>query len=46
MTKVTCIGPITATTVIISIGKKVQFGNNREFSAWLGLIPSQYSTNG
>ncbi|TDR77259.1 transposase IS116/IS110/IS902 family protein [Photobacterium lutimaris] len=44
--KVAGIGPITATAVIASIGKGEQFDRGRDFAAWLGLVPSQYSTGG
>ncbi|WP_120511077.1 IS110 family transposase [Photobacterium salinisoli] len=44
--KVAGIGPITATAVIASIGKGEQFDKGRDFAAWLGLVPSQYSTGG
>ncbi|MGF1684259.1 IS110 family transposase [Photobacterium minamisatsumaniensis] len=40
------IGPITATAVIASIGKSEQFDKGRDFAAWLGLVPYQYSTGG
>lgn len=44
--KVAGIGPITATAVIASIGKGEQFDKGRDFAAWLGLVPTQYSTGG
>lgn len=40
------IGPLTATALIATIGKATAFRSGRQFSAWLGLTPSQYSTGG
>ncbi len=40
------IGPMTATALISVIGNANNFKNGREFSAWLGLVPIQYSTGG
>ena len=40
------IGPISATALISAIGDANQFKNGRELSAWLGLVPNQYSTGG
>ncbi|WP_116644905.1 IS110 family transposase [Salinivibrio sp. HTSP] len=40
------IGPQTATAIIATIGKGEQFDSGRDFSAWLGLVPKQYSTGG
>jgi transposase len=44
--KVRGIGPQTATAIIASIGNGAQFDKSRDFSAWLGLVPKQYSTGG
>lgn len=44
--KVRGIGPQTATAILASIGNGSQFDKSRDFSAWLGLIPKQYSTGG
>ncbi|GHA42533.1 IS110 family transposase [Photobacterium aphoticum] len=44
--KVAGIGPITATAIIASVGKGEQFDKGRDFAAWLGLVPTQYSTGG
>jgi transposase len=33
-------------SIIAPIGKGEQFDKDRDFAAWLGLVPSQYSTGG
>nr|AKN36151.1 Mobile element protein [Vibrio genomosp. F6] len=40
------ISPQTATAILASIGNGSQFVKNRDFSAWLGLVSTQYSTGG
>jgi transposase len=40
------IGPVTATAIVSAIGNGADFKKGRGFSAWLGLIPGQYSTGG
>lgn len=40
------IGPITSTALIGAIGDAKEFKNGGHFSAWLGLVPKQYSTGG
>jgi transposase len=40
------VGPLIASAVVASIGNGAAFHKGREFSAWLGLIPKQYSTGG
>lgn len=40
------IGPVTATAIVASVGDMKVFGSGREFAAWLGLVPRQYSTGG
>jgi Transposase IS116/IS110/IS902 family len=40
------VGPLSATTIVAAIGNGAAFGNGREFAAWLGLVPRQYSTRG
>jgi len=44
--KIPGIGPMTATALIAAIGDTNSFKNGRELSAWLGLVPRQYSTGG
>jgi transposase len=40
------IGPITATALIAAIGNGHDFKNGRQLSAWLGMVPRQYSSGG
>ncbi|STQ74853.1 IS110 family transposase [Grimontia hollisae] len=40
------IGPITATALVASIGDPASFNNGRQVSAWIGLVPKQFSTGG
>ncbi len=40
------IGPIISTAVVAAIGTGDAFGRRRDFGAWLGLVPRQYSTGG
>src|SRR5262249_45747935 len=40
------IGPITATALIAAVGEGGGFTHCRQFAAWLGLVPKQYSTGG
>ena len=40
------IGPITASAVVATVGEAKLFDSGRQFAAWLGLTPRQYSTGG
>ena len=40
------VGAITATALLASVGDARQFQNGRQFAAWLGLTPRQYTTGG
>ncbi len=40
------VGPITATALIATVGDISTFKNGRQFTAWLGLVPRQWSTGG
>ena len=40
------VGPLTASAIIASVGSAHEFDNGRQFAAWLGLVPRQYSTGG
>jgi transposase len=40
------IGPLTATALIAAVSDARVFKNGRQFAAWLGLVPKQYSTGG
>ena len=40
------IGPITASAIVATVGNARDFKNGRQFAAWLGLTPRQFSTGG
>src|SRR5438874_12664611 len=40
------VGPLVATAVVSAIGNGAAFHKGREFAAWLGLVPRQWSTGG
>jgi transposase len=40
------LGPLTATVLMAAVGDARVFKNGRQFAAWLGLVPKQYSTGG
>ena len=40
------VGPIISTAVVAAIGTGEAFDRGRDFGAWLGLVPRQYSTGG
>jgi transposase len=40
------IGALTATAIVSAIGNGAEFRKARSFSAWLGLVPAEYSTGG
>lgn len=40
------VGAVTATALVASVGDAHQFKNGRQFAAWLGLTPRQYTTGG
>ncbi len=40
------IGPLVASATVAAIGNGTAFRKGREFAAWLGLVPAQYSTGG
>jgi len=40
------IGPIISTAMVAAIGTGEAFDQGRDFGAWLGLVPRQYSTGG
>jgi len=40
------IGPIISTSMVAAVGTGEAFDRGRDFAAWLGLIPKQYSTGG
>lgn len=40
------IGPLISTAMVAAVGKGEAFDRGRDFAAWIGLIPRQYSTGG
>ena len=44
--KIRGIGPTTALAIVATVGNAREFKNGRQFAAWIGLTPSQYSTGG
>jgi transposase len=40
------IGPMISTAVVAAVGNGRMFARGRDMAAWLGLVPSQYSTGG
>ena len=40
------IGPLSATALLAAVSDASAFKNGRQFAAWLGLVPRQYSTGG
>jgi transposase len=44
--KVEGVGPLIASAIVASLGDARLFRNGRQFAAWLGLVPRQYSSGG
>lgn len=44
--KIRGIGPTTALAIVATVGNAREFDNGRQFAAWIGLVPGQYSTGG
>ena len=40
------IGETTATAIVAMVGNAAEFDSGRQFAAWLGLVPGQYSSGG
>jgi transposase len=40
------IGPMTSSALVATVADAREFRNGRQFAAWLGLVPRQYSTGG
>nr|WP_162623903.1 transposase [Paracoccus saliphilus] len=40
------VGPMTSTAMGAAIGKGEAFDRRRDFAAWVGLVPEQFSTGG
>ncbi len=46
LTTIPGVGPVTATALIGAIGNGSAFRKGRDLSAWMGIVPGQYSTGG
>lgn len=46
LTEIPGVGPVTATALIGAIGNGSAFGKGRDLSAWMGIVPGEYSTGG
>ena len=40
------VGPVTSTAIVAAVGNPADFKSGRQFAAWLGLVPKQYTTGG
>lgn len=40
------VGPLSALAVVATVGSAHEFKDGRQFAAWLGLVPRQWSTGG
>jgi transposase len=40
------VGPLTALATVATVGNAHEFRDGRQFAAWLGLVPRQWSTGG
>jgi transposase len=40
------VGEVTATAIVATVGNAREFDSARQFAAWLGLVPGQYSSGG
>jgi transposase len=40
------VGPVLATALVASVADPKAFRSGRDFSAWIGLVPKQYSSGG
>jgi len=40
------VGETTATAIVAMVGNGRDFDNGRQFAAWIGLVPGQYSSGG
>src|SRR5690606_38935403 len=44
--KIRGIGPLSALAMVSTVGNARDFRSGRQFAAWLGLTPKQYSSGG
>lgn len=40
------VGETTATAIVAMVGNGAEFDSGRQFAAWIGLVPGQYSSGG
>jgi transposase len=46
LTTIPGVGPVTATALVGAIGNGSAFGKGRDLSAWMGIVPGEFSTGG
>ena len=46
LTAIPGVGPVTATALVGAIGNASAFRKGRDLSAWMGIVPGEYSTGG
>jgi transposase len=46
LTTIPGVGPVTATALVGAIGNGSAFVKGRDLSAWMGIVPGEYSTGG
>jgi transposase len=46
LTEIPGVGPVTATALLAAVGNASAFGKGRNLSAWMGIVPREYSTGG
>ena len=46
LTTIPGVGPVTATALVAAVGNASAFAKGRDLSAWMGIVPGEYSTGG
>jgi transposase len=46
LTEIPGVGPVTATALIAAVGNASAFAKGRMLSAWMGIVPGEYTTGG
>ena len=46
LTEIPRVGPVTATALIAAVGNASAFQKGRNLTAWMGIVPREYSTGG
>lgn len=46
LTSIPGVGPVTATALVAAVGNGSAFRKGRDLSAWVGLVPGEFSTGG